>query len=1468
MWCTRKKRIRGQMERWRDGGMEKSLLLLLYTATWAVTASDGFNIDVTDPERFSGSEEGFFGYRVLQYQSDSDKQIIVSAPLTRSTNEKASGAIYSCTPNTANCTLLYQQDSSDARFFGMSMAARSPPSAGLTSCSPSLTHDCDGNSYVSGVCYHFNSRLDPIVNNTMVAFQECQKKGNLVFLFDGSSSMSLSDFNKNKEFIWNITTQLKNSSIQFAAVQFSAVPRTVFTFSDYMDGTAKKKLDEEEHMKDLTNTHQAIEYVLVNLFNKVSSGADPGARKALVIITDGTPTDFNTKDVLKRCEDQHITRFVIGKCVTTMDPAELDPIKSTLQNQGAVIGSHEQLLHDMIQQLTLLVRVQSEGAQPASVSAAATLVLASSPPSTDPNPVWVDAVVANPERYAGDPETCRGFLLQCSLVFEMQPSWFPTERSKVAYMISLLTGRALAWATSLRELNSPDTASGESFIKAMWVTFHITIGGRPFPKGLNGRFKDALATQELPSTLEGLYDVCIRLDTHMHQTDFNQRGGSHTPASNPARQPPSRDLLEPIQLGAVIDSGAAENFLDITLAAELGLPFDPLERPLPVMAIDGRSLGSGPITHWTGLLTLRVGNVDIKKLQKFSSDPKESYTFQIDDYSGLGGLLDKLQNKIYNIEGDQSGGHRERTKELSQSGFSAVYDKDVLVLGAVGSNEWRGMLYEVGSTEIEIKDPKLNHDSYMGYSTAVGHRGGVSLLFSGAPRSNYNGQVTLFRKRNTWDVTTRVKGEQVGSYFGASLCLLDMDLDGDTDFLVVGAPLYYQAEPQREGRMYVYRLTSEMELEKVLEVADCVQGRFAATVTSVADLNGDELQDIAVGAPLEDDGKGAVYIYLGNQTQGVRPNYSQRILARTISENLQQFGVAIDGVMDMEGDGLTDIAVGARGTVEPSHKKTNKKFRTFMARPVLSVSAHLSFSPSEISLDNFDCVAQTDNSIEAVALSACFSVAEKTQSTGAVSRGLNVSYELRADTARTWSSRAFFLPRDKTSRNLLNSVLLDSHYSCFNHTVYMPNCVKDTVSPLLIWLNFSQAEQQPSSSSAVINIDSRTTANVEIPFQRNCGNVSCVADLQLDFNFLNETLLVVDQSYFIITVSLLNKGDDSFNTSVELHYPEGLSLSKFDTIKASRRTLSSCGDRDDGALDKTTCSISLPVYRAGTSALFQATFRISGSYKWSDTMKMTLVASSSNSGNQTDGTVTKTLPVQFGVDVAVNLEQCVTYLNFSLDDKGPKPVDIVYMVRNLGLKGLPVSVKFIMPSQIGQNFILERHTITVPQNLTGCSMRMEKSPALCLKQMSCVKYECPSFCLEREFAVKFELKAQLTYLNPQRYTGKWSLHKFSLENGFSSFAELDFDRRRYRQMSNGPQDDATKFHQAQVSVRAELVIPPDRIFIVCSGVAGGLLLLNIVSVLLWKFGFFKRKKYEVARAKLERRRMQVQFLKSTKINDD
>ncbi|XP_036420534.1 integrin alpha-L-like [Colossoma macropomum] len=896
------------------------------------------------------------------------------------------------------------------------------------------TFQIEDYSGLEGLSHSLQTKIDNIEESpkTMV---------NLVFLFDGSSSMKTQDFYMNKMLIWNIMTRLKKLSIKFAAVQFSGVPRTVFTFNDYMDGTAKKKLDEEEHMKDLTHTHQAIDYVLVNLFNSISSGADPEATKVLVIITDGVPTDFNTKDVIKRCEDQQITRFVIG--VGNIDINKLRRFASEPKDKNTFQIEDYSGLEGLSHSLQTKI-YNIEGAQAASPHSSyfddtrffgMSMAVRSTP---------LSGLTSCSPSFAPDCEgnlflinTCYHFSSQLELIAKDKVTF--QECSKTMVNLVFLIDGSSSMKTSAFNKNKKFIWNIMTRLKHSSIQFAaVQFSGVPrivfdFNDYMDGTAKKKLDEEEhmkdLTNTHQAIDYVLVNL--------FNS-----------------------------VSSGAEPEATKALVIITDGTPTDFNTKDVIKRCDDQQ------ITRFV----IGVGNVDIRKLRRFASEPKDKNTFQIEDYSGLEGLSHSLQTKIYNIEGAQSAFRKKWTKELSHSGFSTAYDKDVLVLGAAESNEWSGMLYEdmrSGDGTREIKDPKLKNESYMGYSVAVGEKDGISLLFSGTPRFNHSGQVTLFNKHEkTWEVTTHVSGEQVGSYFGASLCLLDMDSDGDTDFVVVGAPLYYQAQPQREGRMYVYKLTNEMKLVKELEVADCVQGQFAATVTSVADLNGDELQDVAVGAPLENNGRGAVYIYLGNRTQGIRPQYSQRILAQMISEQLQQFGVAIDGVMDMEGDGLTDIVVGARGTV-----------MLLKAQPVLSVSANLSFSPSEISLDNFDCLVKTENTIPVATLSICFGVKEDTHSTGVVRRGLNVSFELSADSVKQWS-RAFFQPTNNQSRNLLNSVLLDSHCSCFNQTLYMEKCVKDTSSPVLIQLNFSQAEQQPSSSNAVLNIDSRTEAYVEVPFQR------------------------------------------------------------------------------------------------------------------------------------------------------------------------------------------------------------------------------------------------------------------------------------------------------------------------------------------------------------------------------------------------
>ena len=71
--------------------------------------------------------------------------------------------------------------------------------------------------------------------------------------------------------------------------------------------------------------------------------------------------------------------------------------------------------------------------------------------------------MAQPATYTGEVEDCSGFLLQCSLYFEMQPQLFSTECARIAFMIYLLSGRALQWGQSNSHSNGPVTSSLASF---------------------------------------------------------------------------------------------------------------------------------------------------------------------------------------------------------------------------------------------------------------------------------------------------------------------------------------------------------------------------------------------------------------------------------------------------------------------------------------------------------------------------------------------------------------------------------------------------------------------------------------------------------------------------------------------------------------------------------------------------------------------------------------------------------------------------------------------------------------------------------------------------------------------------------------------------------------------------------------------------------------------------------------------
>ncbi|KAJ7988083.1 hypothetical protein DPEC_G00319950 [Dallia pectoralis] len=76
-----------------------------------------------------------------------------------------------------------------------------------------------------------------------------------------------------------------------------------------------------------------------------------------------------------------------------------------------------------------------------------------------------------PERFSGEESGCGPFLTQCSLIFELQPSSFPTDRSRIAYLMTVMSGRALTWASAVWEQKSPEP---ETILPASCLTTTLT----------------------------------------------------------------------------------------------------------------------------------------------------------------------------------------------------------------------------------------------------------------------------------------------------------------------------------------------------------------------------------------------------------------------------------------------------------------------------------------------------------------------------------------------------------------------------------------------------------------------------------------------------------------------------------------------------------------------------------------------------------------------------------------------------------------------------------------------------------------------------------------------------------------------------------------------------------------------------------------------------------------------------------
>ncbi|CAG9824822.1 unnamed protein product [Phaedon cochleariae] len=481
-----------------------------------------------------------------------------------------------------------------------------------------------------------------------------------------------------------------------------------------------------------------------------------------------------------------------------------------------------------------------------------------------------------------------------------------------------------------------------------------------------------------------------------------------------------------------------------------------------------------------------------------------------------------------------------------QVGTSASFVGDTFAaMGAPGPYTWRGTVFAQDVGDFLERDKTIYHSpfgdidiidkySYLGMSVAGGHLFNKSeyTFISGAPRSKMVGEVFLFKKYGhdeEFNVTLNITGEQFASSFGYEVLAADVNNDGYDD-LLVGAPFYYG--DNKGGAVYVY-----------YRVRDCKPGncsysqalygrpqsRFGFSMALLGDINKDGYNDVAVGAPYEDE-HGAVYIYLGS-ANGLNDEPSQ-VIRKT---QVKTLGYSLSGGMDMDNNGYPDLLVGAF---------ESDLVLLFKTRPIIDIKIDIiSNELKNINATKRGCIASPQNNLTCFSFQSCFTIVGKPKNSEDFQVIYNVAEENRF-VSRVWFVDSTHPNKHSSYMKKIINVTGNSQRYCQEELVNIIEGVSDILSPIKFRVNYMLENNK--YHTPILN---KTSVKLfEARFQKDCGNDDiCESNLTLsagtNLTVNNSGVYQVDgiNEDFILDVNITNSGDSAYETKLFIFHPNALS---------------------------------------------------------------------------------------------------------------------------------------------------------------------------------------------------------------------------------------------------------------------------------------------------------------------------------------
>ncbi|XP_053127613.1 integrin alpha-11 isoform X1 [Hemicordylus capensis] len=857
----------------------------------------------------------------------------------------------------------------------------------------------------------------------------------------------------------------------------------------------------------------------------------------------------------------------------------------------------------------------------------------------------------------------------------------------------------------------------------------------------------------------------------------------------------------------------------------------------------------------------------LKEIKYIASDPDEKHFFNVTDEAALKDIVDALGERIFSLEGTNKN-EISFGLEMSQTGFSSHIVEDGILLGAVGAYDWNGaVLKETSSGKVvphreaylqEFPEELKNHGAYLGYTvtSVVSTRHG-RIYVAGAPRFNHTGKVIIFTMHTNRDLTIHqsLKGEQIGAYYGSEINSVDVSGDGDTDVLLVGAPMYF-SEGRERGKVYVYLLQQGRFIPNgTLEDLPSYQNsRFGSCIASVADLNQDLFNDVVVGAPLEDEHQGAIYIFHGLRENILR-KYKQRIAATSLSPGLMYFGCSIHGNLDLNEDGLVDLAVGSLGSAV-----------LLWSRSVVQINASLRFEPPKINIFNKDCVR---NGKEATCLSAfvCFTAIFLSAHFQTASVALN--YNITID-ERRYVPRAHLDENGERHTHKTATLFAGQEY-CKQLNFHVLDTA-DYVKPVAFSVDFAL---DGPDHGPVMDDGWPTSLKVAVPFWNGCNeDEHCIPDLVLDaktdiptaMEYCRRVLrkshsdcsaytLSFDTSIFVIEstrrrvaveATLENRGENAYNTVLNISFSRNLQFASL--IQKDDLDINIECKSEEKHPHGRVCNVSYPFFRAKAKVAFRLDFEFSKSV-FLQNLEISLAANSDSEEQENtkeDNSALLKFPLKYETDLLFTRSSSQDYYeiksNSSLerDDSPGPPFNCTFKLQNLGLFPVDgVSIKITVPvATRGGNRLLQLTKSNIHEENMMCRVGgnntdyrrtpsdedLGRHPQLNHSNTDVISIDC-SVDLAANEEVNFLLYGNL-WMKSLR-TLKFKSLRFAINAALQRGFHSAFVFR---------EDDPSRQITFEISKIEESQIP---IWIIIGSTLGGLLLLALLVLALWKLGFFK-----------------------------